>query len=122
MKFIEPTQTSNCKDAIDKFELINEVGYFSFLPACENAQMTATSEMTIDDSSYTYRIGLRALESGDFVISWQNSKIDNENRNEYIIDNYPIEFHQNQIGFNKCGSVSWRFLNDSDKEYYFSIE
>jgi hypothetical protein len=122
MKFIEPTQTSNCRDALDKFELINEVGGITFLPICENAQMTATPELTIDCSSYKYRIGLRALVPGDFVISWQDSKIDNENRNENIIDNYPLEFHQNQIGFNKCGNVSWRDLNESEREYYFSVD
>jgi hypothetical protein len=122
MKFIEPTQSSNCKDAIDKFELINEVGEISFLPICENAQMTVHSEISIDNLSYRYRIGLKALVTGDFVISWQNSTIDNENRNEYIIENYPIEYHQNQIGFDKCGNVSWRYLNESEREYYFSVE
>lgn len=122
MKFIEPTQSSNCRDAIDKFKLIKEVGGITFLPICENAQMTVHSEITIDNLSYKYRIGLKALIAGDYVISWQNSTIDNENRNEYIIDNYPLENHPNQIGFNKCGNVSWRDLNESEREYYFSVE
>ncbi|MBC3845999.1 hypothetical protein H8K90_06390 [Winogradskyella echinorum] len=122
MKFIEPTQSSNCKDAIDKFELIYNIGLSTFLPICENAQMTLHSEISNDNLSYKYKIGLKALDPGDYVVSWQNSIVKNENRNEYIIENYPIEHHANQIGYNKCGNVSWRFLNESDKEYYFSIE
>jgi hypothetical protein len=122
MKFIEPTQSSNCIDAINNFELIIDVGDFSFLPSCENAEMTAQSELSIDTLSYTYRIGLKALASGDYVISWNNSTINNENRNEYIINNYPLENFPNQIGFDKCGNVSWRLLNESEREFYFSVE
>lgn len=48
--------------------------------------------------------------------------LQNSNRNEFIIENYPIENFPNQIGFNSCGDVSWRYLNESDKEYYFKVE
>lgn len=122
MKFMQPTQTSNCIDAIDNFELINESGEISFLPVCENAQLIAHSKITLDSLSYVYKIGLKPLIQGDFVISWQDSKINNELRNEYIIDNYPINDFPNQIGFNKCGNVSWRYLNESKREFYFKIE
>jgi len=121
-KFTESTQNFNCIDAIDKFELIYDIGGASFLPSCENAQMTVHPETTIDSLSYKYRIGLKALYEGDYVISWQNSVIQNEDRNEFIINNYPLENHSNQIGFNKCGDLSWRYLNESDKEYYFNVE
>ena len=29
---------------------------------------------------------------------------------------------ESYIGFNSCGSVTWRSLNDSDKEYCFRVE
>ena len=122
MKFIQPTQSSNCKDAINNFELITEIGGLSFLPVCENGQMTAHSEISTDNSFYSYRIGLKALNIGDFVLSWNHSSLYNENRNEYILDEYPLEYHPNQLGFNKCGNVSWRFVNESNKEFYFRIE
>ncbi|MFD2543773.1 hypothetical protein ACFSSB_15710 [Lacinutrix gracilariae] len=122
MKFIQPTQSSNCKDAIDNFELITELGNISFLPVCENGQMTIQSEINADSLNYSYRIGLKALNIGDFVLSWNNSSVTNANRNEYILDDYPLEFHPNQLGFNKCGNVSWRFVNESDKEFYFKVE
>ena len=121
-EFIEPTQVSNCIDAVDKFELIFDIGEYSFLSSCENAHMQAFPALENNGSFYTYRIGLRPLLSGDFVVSWQNGLIQNENRNEFIIGRYPIEDHPNQIGFNSCDNVSWRFLNEPEKEYYFSIE
>lgn len=121
MQFIEPTQTSNCVGAIDKFELLNEIGNTNFL-SCENAQLTANPEITEDSLSYKYKIGLKALQAGDFVISWQDSKLGNQNRNTHIIDTYPIEHHQNQIGFNTCGKVSWRELDESEREFYFSVD
>ena len=122
MKFIQPTQTSNCIDAIDNFELISQINEITFLPVCENAQMTVHPEITSDSLSYRYKIGLKPLMQGEFVISWQNSKIENEFRHEYIIDNYPIDNFPNQIGFNKCGNVSWRYLSESEREFYFSVE
>ncbi|WP_340201735.1 hypothetical protein [Ascidiimonas sp. W6] len=122
MKLIAPTELSNCIDAIDNFELIVQLGEISFFPRCENAEMTVTPELSSDNLSFRYRIGLKPLGTGDFVISWQNSNLQNENRNESIIDKYPIENHPNQIGFNKCGKVSWRLLDESNKEFYFSVE
>lgn len=31
----------------------------------------------------------------------------NASRNEFIINNYPIENFPNQNGFNSCNNVSW---------------
>ncbi|WP_046757090.1 hypothetical protein [Kordia jejudonensis] len=121
-KFIEPTAVSNCKDAIDKFELIFDSGSYSFLPSCENAQIHAIPELESSELFFSYRIGLKAIEPGDYVISWQDAAIQNTSRNESIVDNYPIENHPNQIGFNRCENVSWRFLNESQREFYFTVE
>jgi hypothetical protein len=121
-QFIKPTKNSNCIDAIDKFEVIFDIGEYSFLPNCENSQITALPELDKNSSFYTYRIGFKPLVSGDFVVSWNNGVIQNKNRNEFIIDDYMIDNHPNQIGFNSCNNVSWRYLNESDKEYYFNIE
>lgn len=121
-KFIEPTAVANCVDAIDKFEIIIDKGEITFLPACENAQLQAFPEPEKDNLFYSYRIGLKPMAKGDFVISWQDGIIQNADRNEFIIANYAIVNHPNQIGFSSCGSVSWRYLCESDKEYYFTIE
>lgn len=122
MKFMQPTQSSNCKDAINNFEIITPVGAVTFLPVCENGQMIAHPEISIDSSFYRYKIGLKALHTGDFVLSWSHGVLTNANRNEYIADDYPMAVHPNQLGFDKCGNVSWRFVNESDKEFYFRVE
>ncbi|WP_145758326.1 hypothetical protein [Sediminicola sp. YIK13] len=121
-KFIEPNEVSNSKDAIDKFDLMLDIGQFSTLPRCENAQLQVIPEIENNKMFYTYRLGLKATSTGDYVISWQDGTIQNVERNEFIINNYPIENHPNQIGFNSCDDVSWRFLNESEKEYYFTVE
>jgi hypothetical protein len=121
-KFIEPNEVFNCKDAIDKFDLMFDIGEFSTLAKCENAQLQVIPELESNDMFYTYRIGLKAISTGDYVISWQNGMIQNVERNEFIFNNYPIENHPNQIGFNSCDEISSRFLNESEKEYYFTVE
>jgi hypothetical protein len=121
-KFIEPNELSNCKDAIDKFNLVFDTGQFSTLPRCENAQLQVIPEIENNNIFYAYRIGLKANSTGDYVISWQDGIIQNLERNEFIMNNYPIENHPNQIGFNSCDNLSWRFLNESEKEYYFTVD
>lgn len=121
-KLIPPTEISNCKDALDEFELIFDIGDYSFLSACENADIQALPSLNSDTTLYTYRLGLQPLTTGDFVISLQNGILQNEDRNTDIIENYLIENNPNQIGFDRCGSISSRILNDSDKEYYFTVE
>ncbi|GGW69811.1 hypothetical protein DFQ11_10611 [Winogradskyella epiphytica] len=121
-KFIEPTTVSNCKDAIDAFEVILDQGQLSFLPSCENGKLQAYPEFEENVDFYTYRIGLKPTTQGDFVISWRDGLLQNLERHEFIADNYPIEDHPNQIGFNSCGEVSFRYLNESDREFYFTVE
>ncbi|MFC5194297.1 hypothetical protein ACFPH8_03045 [Bizionia hallyeonensis] len=121
-KFIEPTNVSNCQDAIDSFELVRTNGQLTFSNYCENGTIIAFPELENNREFYSYRIGLKPKFNGDYVISWRNGMLQNSNRNEFIIENYPIENFPNQIGFNSCGDVSWRYLNESDKEYYFKVE
>lgn len=121
-KFMEPNEVSNCKDAINAFDLRFDSGQFSALPSCENAQLQVIPELENNNIFYTYRIGLKPNFTGDYVISWEDAIIGNLDRNEFIINNYPIANHPNQIGFNSCNNVSWRFLNESQGEYYFTVE
>jgi hypothetical protein len=121
-KLMTPADASNCRDALDKFELIFSTGDFSFISACENADLIALPELEADESFYSYRIGLKAMHPGDYVISLQDGNLLNTNRNEYLIEDYPLVNYPGQIGFNRCGSVSWRFLAASDAEYFFRVE
>ncbi|MCU4155357.1 hypothetical protein J1N10_05180 [Carboxylicivirga sp. A043] len=120
-KLVEPDEASNCKGAVDKFELIFDKGEFSFF-SCENADLVAMPALEFNDSFYVYRVGLRPLYVGDYVISWRNAIIQNADRNEFIINDYPIADFPNQIGFNSCGEITWRVLNESEREYYFRVE
>ncbi|TPV33501.1 hypothetical protein FJ651_10485 [Paucihalobacter ruber] len=121
-KLMTPNALSNAKDAVGEFEIITERGEFLMALPCENALLRIWPELDEDNQFYSYRIGLKTNEPGDYVLSWRKGFIQNTNRHTFIIDNYPIENHPNQIGFNTCGSVSWRFLNDSEREYYFTVE
>jgi hypothetical protein len=120
-QFIEPTELANCKDALDKFAFVIDIGEYSFLPRCENATVQALPVLDDSEVFYSYRLGLKPLEAGDYVVSWQSSALQNTNRNEFIIEQYPIENHPDQLGFNSCGNVSWRNLDESAREFYFSV-
>lgn len=120
-KFINPTSLTNCTAALDKFELIQLVGEVSFLQRCSNAQFFVSPELGVDSDQYKYKIGLRPLEAGDYFISWQNATIQNINRNQVLANSYPIPDQPNQLGFDTCGQVSWRYLNESKYEYFFTV-
>ena len=121
-KFIEPTEHSNAKDAIDSFELIFDVGQYSFLESCKNAQLSANAVLDKNQLFYTYKIGLKPKLKGDFVIRGLDGKIQNIERNLFIADKYPIERHPNQIGFLKCERVSWLYIDQSTREFLFKVE
>ena len=67
-KFMEPNATSNCKDAFDQFDLVFEIGEFNFLPRCENAEVHVFPELETEGAFYTYRLGLKPKNTGDFLI------------------------------------------------------
>lgn len=121
-KFMTPTELSNAKDAIDSFELIYDVGNFSFFESCENAQVFADAVLDNNRLFYTYKLGLKPKSTGDFIISGLESKIQNIERNLAIAENYPIERHPKQIGFLKCDAVSWLFIEDATGEFLFTVE
>jgi hypothetical protein len=121
-KFMTPTEHSNAKDAIDKFELIYDIGEYDFLPSCENAQLSASATLDADGLFYTYRLGLKPKFTGDYIINGLEGRIQNVERHLSIANNYPIERHPNQIGFLKCENVSWLYIDDSTREFLFTVE
>ncbi len=121
-KFINPTDISNCQDAIDQFELVLDIGDTFGIPVCENADVLALPELDSDETSFRYRIGFKPITTGDFVFSFRNAELRNTARNEVIIEDYPITNFPGQIGFQRCERVSWRILSESEREYYFSVQ
>ncbi|ARV16119.1 hypothetical protein BTO07_13635 [Polaribacter sp. SA4-12] len=121
-KFITPTEHSNAKDAIDSFELIYEVGEFSFLGICENSKLFADAILDKDQLFYTYKLGLKPKFTGDFVISGLDGEIQNVERNLSISEAYPIDRHPKQIGFLNCEAVSWLYIEESTREFLFKVE
>ena len=121
-ELIDPTEVSNATAALDQFELVFDRGDFDFIPICENADVVARPVLDLTESFYSYRIGLKALNRGDYVISLQSGILQNTNRHESILEDYPLPNFTGQIGFDRCGRPSWRSLNESDREYYFIVE
>ena len=121
-QLITPDALSNAKDAANKFEMVADRGEFALSPPCDNALLRIWPELDENNQFYSYRIGITTNEPGDYVLSWRDGIIQNSNRHTFIIENYPIENHPNQIGFNTCNQVSWRFLNESEREFYFTVE
>jgi hypothetical protein len=113
---------TNTLDSFDQFIPIYDFGAYAYLPSCENAQVSASPLLVEASSQYFYRLGLKALTPGDYVISWQDASLANSERHSDIAANYAIPNRPNEIGFNACGSSSWRFLNASNREYFFRVE
>ena len=102
--------------------MVLDIGDTFGIPVCENADVLALPELDSDEASYRYRIGFKPLSTGDFVFSFRNAELRNTERNEAIIENYPIANFPGQIGFQRCERVSWRILSESEREYYFSVQ
>ena len=76
--------------------MIYDIGTYSFLPSCENAQITAESILDADGLFYRYRLGLKPKSVGDYIISGLEGKIKNVERNLSIAENYSIQRHPDQ--------------------------
>ncbi|RZJ29365.1 MAG: hypothetical protein EOO48_07640 [Flavobacterium sp.] len=120
MKLIAPTQSGNSVAAIDKFQLINSVGSNEFLGFCPNSDMVIYTELNPAQTFYTYKIGLKATQSGDYLLKCSNivniTNYHNEIANSYLSSDFP-----NQIMFNKCGYTSWQEINSVNPIYFFKV-
>lgn len=118
------TNQSNSVDAINNFEIIEEVGQTSRLGACPNGGLAIEGSLSDDSSQYRYRIGLKPIVEGDYVLNWDfNTSITNTDRNTEILSNYPVDGNSNVLEFDNCGIVSTLpNINDSTKLYFFSVE
>jgi len=122
LQLTTPNRDSNAKDALDKFETVSDIGEISFGQLCANADVFLAAKLSSDQRFYRYRVGLKTLNSGDYVfVLGTETQLVNENRNESIIANYPITIHPNQLGLDRCGNLSWLFVDESEHEYYFTV-
>jgi len=117
-----PDALTNTVDSFNGFIPIYDFGAYSYLASCENGQVSAAPLLVEASSQYYYRLGLKVLSPGDYVISWQNATLENNERHKTIANDYALPNRPNEIGFNSCGNSSWRFLNNSQREYFFSVE
>lgn len=119
-RLTDPVHSVNAKDALDSFQLIENVGTTNPLGFCKNSDLIIRSKVSEKESSY--KLGLKALNPGDYVlILGTNSRIVNSNKNIDIASEYSMPNLPDQIGFNRCGHVSWGKYKDSDKAYYFKV-
>lgn len=118
------TNQSNSVDAINNFEIIEEVGQTSRLGACPNGGLAIEGVLSEDNSEYRYRVGLKSTVEGDYILSWNfDTNITNTDRNTEILSNYPVDGNPNTIEFDNCGIVSTLpNIDTSDRLYFFSVE
>jgi hypothetical protein len=111
---------ANSSGAVNEFVVVNDIGSDSS-GVCDLAAVVVTSELSADELSYTYRIGFRATTTGDYFISFRKSDITNSNRNESIFNPYRITNNQNILGFDLCGRTSSRLTDESEREFFFTV-
>ena len=122
---LRPTDDEgNSIDAVNNFEIIQEVGPISDPGQCPNSGIVIEGVLTDDGSEYRYRVGLKPSIVADYVLVWNfDSTITNTNRNTEILASYPVDGNTTTIEFNKCGIISiLPDINASDRLYFFSVE
>lgn len=119
-KLTDPLHSVNAKDALDSFQLIESIGTTNPLGFCKNSDLIIHSKAS--ENGLSYKLGLKALDPGDYVLTLgTNSRIANSNKNIEIVSEYSMPNLPDQIGFDRCGHVSWGKYKDSDKAYYFKV-
>ncbi|MFY0603727.1 MAG: hypothetical protein JXQ93_07235 [Flavobacteriaceae bacterium] len=114
------TSQANSRGAINDFVIVNDIGSNSS-GLCDLAAVIVTSELSADEKFYTYRIGFKATTQGDYFISFRKSDITNSTRNESIFNPYRLTNNENVLGFDLCGNTSARLTNESDREFFFTV-
>lgn len=123
MKLMQQNSTTNLANAtgaVNDFVIVNDIGSNSS-GVCDLAAIVVTSELSVDEQFYTYRIGFKATTQGDYFISFRKSDITNPNRNEFIFNPYVLTNNPNTIGFDLCGTTSSRLTNESEREFFFTV-
>lgn len=114
---------SNSVDAVDNFEIIEQVGQTSPLGVCPNQSLSIEGELSDNSAEYRYMIGLKPTIEGDYVLFWNtDSNITNMDRNTELLSNYPVSGNPNTIEFDNCGIISvLPNIDTSDRLYFFSV-
>ena len=120
MKLIDSNTKANTEGALEKFEIINNLGE-AFLWRCDKSDLRIEGTINSQGDSYNFKIGFVPLQAGDYVFSFRDGKLTNSERNEDLIQNYLLDSNPNAIGFERCGEYSYRFLNETEREFYFSV-
>lgn len=110
----------NSTGAIGDFVIVNDIGSHYF-GVCEEASVVLISELSADELFFTYRIGIKATIAGDYFVSFRKSIILNIERNEDIFRPYQLTNNPMTIGFDLCGKSSVRRTNESDREFFFTV-
>ena len=121
-KFITPEEHHNTEEAVNAFKIHLEKGMYSEFGPCEKSGIVLNAALENNNQFYSYKIGLIPTSTGDFVIDFVDSDLQNAERNLAIAEDYPITRHPNTIGFSRCESLSWLYLEDSTTEFLFSVE
>lgn len=120
MKLINNDPGANSTGALEDFIILNSVGNsHTFL--CDKSNLEAQNALGSDVGFYTYKIGFVPLRAADYLFSFKDATLMNVDRNQYIIQDYLLDSNPNVIGFEECGSYSYRVLNDTNREFYFSV-
>ena len=123
MRLKTAAENTNTVEALEEFELVAEVGTTDFLGRCPESELIAQAPLAENGQQYAYRIGLVALNSGDFVLSWvEPVTLVNERLNTQILENYPINSRSNKLGLLKCGVGNFiEDVNTDRRSFFFEV-
>ncbi|AFL81559.1 hypothetical protein Aeqsu_2096 [Aequorivita sublithincola DSM 14238] len=120
MKLIDSNLNANSEGALEQFGIINNLGE-SFPWRCDKSDLRIESVLNSQGDSYSFKIGFVPLQKADYVFSFTEGKLTNPERNENIAQDYLLSSRPDAIGFERCGEYSYRILNETDREFYFSV-
>ena len=123
-KFVSPNLETkiNTKDALNSFQIVNELGATYKTEYCPNADFSVESALSEEGLTYRYRIGIKAIDKGDFIITVGfQAKLLNTDRNVELLSAYALK-DPGMIGFNSCNNYTWTFIDEITNGYLFSVQ
>ena len=119
-KLVLPENRLNTSIAIDKFGFIQAKGAFTLLESC-NGGFAIEPELSQDSMSYIYKLGLKALAPGDYMIRTDDSTINNNNIHTEISNKYQIPQYLDYIEMTSCYGNSDIQISTAKQLYFFTI-
>jgi len=118
-KFVQPNPYLTAEGAVNKFKIISITGEFEPMSYCKNSNLQIFGELVPDAQYFSYKIGFKPLQTGDYIVDAFDGIMTNTNRHTEIAEDYPLYNHPDLILLDCSGAIGLK--PESARAYFFKV-